>query len=246
MASVPSKWVTLIIPLSLWKRKRSHRARSGEQGGCSSTVMFFPARWCSSRPGTAGCSGHWEQVHCRGEAATICPATTLVSSCALNEAKAAGSLCRLADWSSGPVARTHCGRCLWHRRTWSTWLWLSILTVLLSSASVTSETSTDSSGAWFLGCTQKSIHQWWLHKASLVQFEDARWCPDTPSTCMWRSWSSVSILGTIFAQTFRMRGGVNKSMWNKIWWLQKAKITVVYSQDITLDDNTIHFSLFRQ
>ena len=38
-----------------------------------------------------------EQVHCRGEAATICPAATLVSSRALIEAKAAGSLCRLAD-----------------------------------------------------------------------------------------------------------------------------------------------------
>ena len=46
-----------------------------------------------------------EQVHCRGEAATICPATTLVSSRAKSEAKAAGSLCRL-------VARTHCGRCV--------------------------------------------------------------------------------------------------------------------------------------
>ena len=33
---------------------------------------------------------------------------------------AAGSLCKLADWSSGPVARTHWGRCLWHRRKWST------------------------------------------------------------------------------------------------------------------------------
>ena len=64
--------------------------------------MFFSARW------NAGCSGRCEQVHCRGEAATVCPATTLVSSHALNEAKAAGSLCRLADWSSGPVARTHC------------------------------------------------------------------------------------------------------------------------------------------
>ena len=40
-------------------------------------------------------------------------------------------------------------------------------------------------------------------------------------------------------QTFRVRGGVNKSMWNKIQWLQKAKITVIYSQDILLDDNTI-------
>ena len=84
-------------------------------------------------------------------------------------------------WSSGPVTRTHCGWCLWHQRTWSTWLWFLILTVLLSSASVTLETSTDISGAWFLGCTQKSMshHQSWLYEASLVQFEDARWRPDT-------------------------------------------------------------------
>ena len=59
-------------------------------------------------------------------------------------------------------------------------------------------------------------------------------------TCMRCSfWSSFSSLGTIFVQTFRMRGGVNKSMWNKIQWLQKAMITVLYSQDIMLDDNTI-------
>ena len=56
-----------------------------------------PVRRCSSWPGTAGCSGHCEQVHCHGEAATICPATTLISSRALSEAKATGSLCRLVD-----------------------------------------------------------------------------------------------------------------------------------------------------
>ena len=62
-----------------------------------------PVRRCSSPPGTAGCSGHCELVHCRGEAATICPATTLVSSRALSETKAAGSVAgllidRLALW----------------------------------------------------------------------------------------------------------------------------------------------------
>ena len=90
--------------------------KSPEQDQVNREVV--PVRWCSSRPGTAGCWGRCEQVHCGGEAATICPATvTLVTSRALSEAKAAGSLCRLADWSSGPVARTHCGRCLWYRRT---------------------------------------------------------------------------------------------------------------------------------
>ena len=71
-----------------------------------------PVRRGSSRPGTAGCSGRCEQVHCRGEAAMIYPATSRVTSRALSEANAAGSLRRFADRSSGPVARTHCGRCL--------------------------------------------------------------------------------------------------------------------------------------
>ena len=123
MASMHSKRVPLIIPMSLRKIKKSH----AEQDQVNRE--FFPIWQCSSRPGTAGCSGHCQQVLCRGEAVGICPATTLVSSRALSEAKAAGSLCRLAGWSSGPVARTYCGRCLWHRRTWSTWLWLLILTL---------------------------------------------------------------------------------------------------------------------
>ena len=84
---------------------------------------------------------------------------------------------RLALWQELTVVDAS------HQRTWSTWLWLLILTILLSSASVTSETSTDSSGAWFPDRTQKSMshHQWRLYKASLVQFEDAQWCPDTPA-----------------------------------------------------------------
>lgn len=56
-------------------------------------------QWCSSRPGTNGCTGCCDQVHCHGEAATICPATTLISSRAPNEENATGSLCRIADWS---------------------------------------------------------------------------------------------------------------------------------------------------
>ena len=196
-----------------WGKEKSHT----EQDQVNREVV--PVRRCSSRPGTAGCSGRCEQVHCRGEAATICPATvTLVTSRALSEAKAAGSLCRLADWSSGPVARTHCGRCLWHRRTWSTWLWLLILTVLLSSASATSETSTDSSGAWFPGRTQNwfmSHHQWWLYEASLVQFEDARWWPDTPAGGAPSDHHSAA-LAPFFSQTFHMKGSVNNSMWSKI------------------------------
>lgn len=64
-------------------------------------------------PGSAACSGRCEQVHCRGEPATICPATTHVSSHAPSEGNATGSLCRLADGLSGTVART---QCLLHQR----------------------------------------------------------------------------------------------------------------------------------
>ena len=77
-------------PLEFGKEK-SHT----EQDQVNREVV--PVRPCSSQPGTAECSGHCEQVHCRGEAATICPAATLVSSHTLSEAKAAGSLCSLAD-----------------------------------------------------------------------------------------------------------------------------------------------------
>lgn len=58
---------------------------------------FVPVWWSSSQPGTGQCTGCFEQLHCRGEAAMICPATTLVS-CALTIANTAGSLCQLADW----------------------------------------------------------------------------------------------------------------------------------------------------
>ena len=114
----------------------------------------LPARRFSFRPRTAEGSGHCEQAHCRGEATTIYPATTLVSSPAMCEANAAGFICRLADWLSGPVVRTQSERCLSHRRMWSTWLWILTLTVLLSLASAMSESSTESSAAWFRARTQ--------------------------------------------------------------------------------------------
>ena len=49
-----------------------------------------------------------------------------------------------------------------HTEEWLTWLWRLTLNVLLSLASATSDSSTESSGAWFLGCTKKlmSHHQW--------------------------------------------------------------------------------------
>ena len=67
------------------------------------------------------CSGRCEQVYFQGEAATICLATTLVTY----------SPYRLANWSSGLVARICYGRCPSHQRTWSTWFWLLILSCFL-------------------------------------------------------------------------------------------------------------------
>ena len=75
-----------------WGKEKSNT----EQDQVNREVV--PVRLCSSPPGTAGCAGRCEQGHCRGEAAMICPATTLVSSRALSEANTTGSLCRLALW----------------------------------------------------------------------------------------------------------------------------------------------------
>ena len=117
MASTPSKWVPLVIPLSLGKRNNIRWiGRLFPYGD----VLLGQELW----------AGHCEQVHCRGEAATICPATTHVSSRALSEAKGAGSLCRLADWLSGPVARTHCRRYAsdieeYDQHDFDFWFWLS-------------------------------------------------------------------------------------------------------------------------
>ena len=58
---------------------------------------IIPVQLFSSQPGTTRCRGSWQQVHCRGEAATIYPAITLVSSSELNEAYAAESPWGLVD-----------------------------------------------------------------------------------------------------------------------------------------------------
>ena len=127
----------------------------------------------------------------------------------LSKAKAAESLCRLADWSSGPVARTHCG-ILWHRRMWSTWLWLLILTVLLSLASAMSETSALAFGFQVILKIHVSppvmtTKQVWF---SLKTLDDVLTHLQAALLLIIinQSWA-------IFAKTFRMRGGVNKSMW---------------------------------
>ena len=85
-----SKRVPKMIPLSLGQRKKSH-----EQDPVNWRVVSVQC--CSFRLGTAGCSERGQLVHCRGEAATICPATILVSSHELMEACTTGSPCRLAD-----------------------------------------------------------------------------------------------------------------------------------------------------
>ena len=104
----------------------------------------------------------WYKGRCRDEAAKICPATTFVYSRVPSEAYVAGSPCRLADWSSGPLVRIHSRRCPSHPRTCSIFLWLFTLTVLFSLASATLKTSTDYSGDWFKSRTQKSLphHHW--------------------------------------------------------------------------------------
>ena len=52
----------------------------------------------SSWPRTVRCPGRYEQIHGRGEAATIFPATALVSSRALSKAYTAGYPGRLSDY----------------------------------------------------------------------------------------------------------------------------------------------------
>ena len=135
-------------------------------------------------------------MHCFGEAATVFPTTTLVSSRALSEAYTAGSPGRLADWPSGFVVRTDCRRYFLHRRTLSTWFWLLTLTVLLSSASVTLETSTD---ACFPGCTQRSMFH--HHKSGSVW---RRSMMSWHTSMQYSFWSSFTCLGIIYTQTFRM------------------------------------------
>ena len=81
--------------------------------------------------------------------------------------------------------------------------------LLLSLTSAMSDTFTDCSGTWFLGCTQKSVSLPMIilqSKSSLVWRHSAHPVPLFFSTCSGTTWK---------------RGGVNKSMWKKIQWLQK-------------------------
>ena len=199
LSSRPSWWLPRPENGSPWRlpwalgKGKNHT----EPGRVSREVA--PAWQCSSRPRTAGCSGRCELVRCHGEAATSCPATTLASFWALNKANTAGSLCRHADWSSGPVAKTPCGRCPSHRRTRSTWVWLWTAIVLLSSASATPDSSTEGSGSWSSGRTRR-LMTLPSKSGSVSRRSRMSW-----HTCMRRFfWSLFSIFGTIFAQIFRI------------------------------------------
>ena len=120
--SMPSKRVPLMIPLCLGKNYPEQNLVNRE---------VVPIQRYSSQTGITRCSGSCEQVHCRGEAAMICAATTLISSRAMMEAYSAGSPNRFADWSSGFVTRTRRKLFLLHRRMGLTWLWLLILSSFL-------------------------------------------------------------------------------------------------------------------
>ena len=83
-----SLWlIPLIIPLMIRYSLRKIKSRAEQD---QSNGKIIPVRRYFSQPGTARSSGHWEHIHCRGDASTICPATTLVSSYALSKAYVAG------------------------------------------------------------------------------------------------------------------------------------------------------------
>ena len=103
------------------------------------------------------CSHRCEQMHCC-EVATICHTTILVSFWGLSKTYVIKS-----SWYS-------------HWRTWSTWF----LAFWLSSASATSDTSSDDFDAWFLRRAQqsRSHRQCWFHEESLIHLEDTQCYPD--------------------------------------------------------------------
>ena len=99
----PSLWLLRLQNDSTWAwgKEKSYI----EQNQLNREVVLV---WrCFFWPGTVGYS-----ESCPGEAATICPATTLISSHALSKAYAAGSPSRFADWSFGRVRRIDFWHCL--------------------------------------------------------------------------------------------------------------------------------------
>ena len=67
-----SKWISFVIPLSLWKRK-SHK----EKDLVNREVLhiYYFSQWKIAR-----CTDRWEQMHYCSEATAICTVTTLLFS----------------------------------------------------------------------------------------------------------------------------------------------------------------------
>ena len=105
----------------VWGGKESHT----EQDQVNREVVAVQR--CSSQPGTAGCSGCCQQGHCCGEAATICPATTLVLSHTERSKSRRISVDLLIDhlalWQELTVASSDIEECDQH--DFDFWFWLS-------------------------------------------------------------------------------------------------------------------------
>ena len=58
--------------------------------------------------------------------------------------------------------------------------------------------------------------------------------------------SLISITSPVTFQTDLIYGlfDLKMNMWKKMQWLQQAKVTIIYSQNIVLNDNTIYLSFF--
>ena len=102
----------------------------GEKKKCMRRLIKWTGKllqFIESRTRSAGCLRRCEQVYYYCEPATICFATTLVSSYALNKAYYVWSPYRLTEGSSGSVSRTRCRSYSTDQSSWSTclWLWLS-------------------------------------------------------------------------------------------------------------------------
>ena len=110
MVFMSSKQLLLMIPIELGEKKKVVWDKIRWIGRLFQFVHVFLGQdqqvaWCC------------EQVYDHSGVATICPATTLISSYTLRK----GS-CRLAGWSSGPVVRTCCRWYPSYWKMWSTWL----------------------------------------------------------------------------------------------------------------------------
>ena len=185
ISSTHSKWAWT------WRKEKNH----SEQDQVNR--KFVSVQQCSSWTGIAGCSGRCEQVPCRDEAASICPAITLVSSHALSKAKATVSFHGLTGWSSDPVARTHYVRYTLTLKNMISMI-LTFDFVLFSSARTTSEISAGSSGTWLQRHTQKSM----FHYLTWRSNPGSIWWRSIMSAHTYRRIWSFNSFSTIFCIFF--------------------------------------------